>query len=268
MAIKKVARKASRKAKSVVKSKGRKGKRVSLKSKRRGRKVSRKRTSKKKRVSRKSRVVRKRRRSTKKTSSRKRQARKSRRGRKKKTVEAVVVDQEETASEEPVDSVQEPTTQEIGSVSYEAYRLAATEAGEVAETDSVSGYDLPLHVSAHTVEKSPEEESVPESPAAEAAEPESVPESAEATSGPESDYVVVDKEDAVTYEEDEEEESVAAGEESVAVEEPTMANDNLRDIQKEAEIQHEDSSSLPSFGLKDCPATSEVNTSTSAIPPM
>jgi len=258
MAIKKVGRRASRKAVSTAKRAGKTGRaKVSRKS---GKKVKRstirrgkKRTSRKKRVSKKSRVTRKRRRSTRKaTASRKRRA--TKKSPKKGKKQAAKNEQAEKVNEKKApaaDSVPETVSTDLGSISLGSYEVELTEAGpvaiprkEVAETptDSVSGYDLPVAESEQPVEndeQTPDEENVTESPSAEgepescqqSAEPESVAQSAEPESAPENDYVVIDKEDAESFRE----EAAVEEEESVPVEEPVHVNDNQRDAVQEQE---------------------------------
>jgi len=262
MAIKKVGRRASRKAVSTAKRAGKTGRaKVSRKS---GKKVKRstirrgkKRTSRKKRVSKKSRVTRKRRRSTRKaTASRKRRATKKspKKGKKQAAKSLVEKEQAEKVNEKKApaaESVAETVSTDLGSISLGSYEVELTEAGpvaiprkEVAETptDSVSGYDLPVAESEQPVEndeQTPDEENVTESPSAEgepescqqSAEPESVAQSAEPESAPENDYVVIDKEDAESFRE----EAAVEEEESVPVEEPVHVNDNQRDAVQEQE---------------------------------
>jgi hypothetical protein len=291
---KRVVRKSSKKVKRVTKG------RVPR------RKISRKKlTSKKKKVSKKSRVTRKRRLSTKKTtSSRKRIARKpstKRRRRKQKTEEVVAVDQEETAKEQAVvvdelkaEGSDEASTTEndFDCLSLETQENVAPKEETVVETDSVSGYEIHtdnlVDEPVEDVQK-PEQESLPESrePETESREPErsesldppTLFESTGRESEPESDYVIVTKEDAEKLSE------VGATEEtSVVEEEPVLANNNQNDTEpgrnvesdedvrrwqeEEAEAQHDDSSSLPSFGVRDVPDFSEINTYTSAVPMM
>jgi len=308
MGIKRAVRKVARKAASTVKrtSKGRSKKRLVSKSSKkrqtrvRPRKNSKKKlASKKKRVSKKTRATRKRARSAKKTtSSRKRRARRpstKRRGRKKKTEKVVAVDQEEvvTVDQEEIPSQQADVVDELNakepveasarqwdfeSASIDTQQESASkEDREVIASDSVSG-DIYAHDLNEPVEKdvqTPEQESLPESREPHRVERESSPQSKELQSEPESDYVIVTKEDAGKFSEVGETEET-----SVPVEEPVLANNSQKDMEPirnvecddyqevDTDSRYEDSSSLPSFGVRDVRASSEVRTSPTAVPLM